>query len=399
MKLLLLDGHSLAYRAFFALPVENFSTSTGQHTNAVYGFTSMLINMLRDEAADPRRGGLRRVAQDVPGRRVRRVQGRPLRHPRPSSPARCHCCSEVLDALRIKHLEVEGFEADDIIATLATAGGRAGHRGGHLHRRPRRLPAGHRQRDHPLPGARGVRGLADGPRRVIEGSTSCHPSATATSPPWSARPPTTCPACPGVGPEDGRQVDHQYGDLAGVVAHIDKIKGKAGDSLREHLDGVLRNRRLNKLVERPRPAAVGRRPRAPVVGPRGGAQRSSTAWSSGCCASACSRPSTSEADEAEARLRRRRRASHRRRRRRLARRAPAPGRAGRRHRGRRLGPRGTGDAARRAGRGATAPPAYLDLAALTASGGARSPTGWPTPTRPKALHDAKGPIQALPPAG
>ena len=47
-KLLLIDGHSVAYRAFFALPVENFSTSTGQHTNAVYGFTSMLINLLRD---------------------------------------------------------------------------------------------------------------------------------------------------------------------------------------------------------------------------------------------------------------------------------------------------------------------------------------------------------------
>ena len=49
-RLLLLDGHSLAYRAFFALPVENFSTTTGQPTNAVYGFTSMLINVLRDEA-------------------------------------------------------------------------------------------------------------------------------------------------------------------------------------------------------------------------------------------------------------------------------------------------------------------------------------------------------------
>ena len=48
-RLLLLDGHSLAYRAFFALPVENFSTTTGQHTNAVFGFTSMLINVLRDE--------------------------------------------------------------------------------------------------------------------------------------------------------------------------------------------------------------------------------------------------------------------------------------------------------------------------------------------------------------
>ena len=48
-RLLLLDGHSLAYRAFYALPVENFSTTTGQSTNAVYGFTAMLINVLRDE--------------------------------------------------------------------------------------------------------------------------------------------------------------------------------------------------------------------------------------------------------------------------------------------------------------------------------------------------------------
>jgi len=48
-KLLLLDGHSLAYRAFYALPVDNFATSTGQHTNAVYGFASMIINLIRDE--------------------------------------------------------------------------------------------------------------------------------------------------------------------------------------------------------------------------------------------------------------------------------------------------------------------------------------------------------------
>ncbi|MDT4891141.1 MAG: polymerase, partial [Pseudonocardiales bacterium] len=48
-KVLLIDGHSVAYRAFFALPVENFSTTTGQPTNAVFGFTSMLINLLRDE--------------------------------------------------------------------------------------------------------------------------------------------------------------------------------------------------------------------------------------------------------------------------------------------------------------------------------------------------------------
>ena len=87
-RLLLLDGHSLAYRAFFALPVENFSTQTGQPTNAVFGFTSMLINMLRDEQPDAHRGGVRRVAAVVPHREVRGVQGRPLRDAAAASRAR-----------------------------------------------------------------------------------------------------------------------------------------------------------------------------------------------------------------------------------------------------------------------------------------------------------------------
>ena len=88
-RLLLLDGHSLAYRAFFALPVENFSTTTGQHTNAVYGFTSMLINVLRDEQPTHVGGRLRQVPADVPPAGVRRVQGGPQQDARRSSPASC----------------------------------------------------------------------------------------------------------------------------------------------------------------------------------------------------------------------------------------------------------------------------------------------------------------------
>ena len=124
-RLLLLDGHSLAYRAFFALPVENFSTTTGQPTNAVYGFTSMLINVLRDEA--PTHVA---VAFDV-GRQTFRteayagVQGDPQgdadRLPWPGALIR-----EVLEALAVPPLQAEGFEADDVIATLAAAGRGAG---------------------------------------------------------------------------------------------------------------------------------------------------------------------------------------------------------------------------------------------------------------------------------
>ena len=144
-RLLLLDGHSLAYRAFFALPVENFSTTTGQHTNAVFGFTSMLINVLRDEqpthiavAFDVSRQTFRleeyaeykaEAQQDAD--RVQQPAAADRGGARPRSDP---------------FLKKEGYEADDIIATLATQALAAGHGGADPHRRPRLPPAGHRRR-------------------------------------------------------------------------------------------------------------------------------------------------------------------------------------------------------------------------------------------------------------
>ena len=118
-KLLLIDGHSVAYRAFFALPVENFSTQTGQHTNGVFGFTSMLINVLRDEAPTHLA-----VAFDVSRKTFRSELYVDYKANRSASPdefkGQVDLVKEVLDALNIPHLGVEGFEADDVIATLAT---------------------------------------------------------------------------------------------------------------------------------------------------------------------------------------------------------------------------------------------------------------------------------------
>ena len=122
---MLLDGHSLAYRAFFALPAENFSTSTGQYTNAVYGFTSMLINVLRDE--EPTHIG---VAFDLSRQTFRTQEYAEYKATRSATPepfrGQVALVQEVLDALRIRHLSVEGFEADDIIATLTTQASAAG---------------------------------------------------------------------------------------------------------------------------------------------------------------------------------------------------------------------------------------------------------------------------------
>ena len=118
-KLLLIDGHSVAYRAFFALPVENFATQTGQHTNGVFGFTSMLINVLRDEVPTHLA-----VAFDVSRKTFRSEIYTEYKANRSTSPdefkGQVDLVKEVLDALNVPHVAVDGYEADDVIATLAT---------------------------------------------------------------------------------------------------------------------------------------------------------------------------------------------------------------------------------------------------------------------------------------
>src|SRR3954451_23490632 len=118
-RLLLLDGHSLAYRAFFALPAENFRTGTGQTTNAVYGFTAMLINLLRDEQPTHLA-----VCFDVSRQTFRSERYAEYKANRTTTPddfrGQIDLIKEVLRALNIPEFGVEGFEADDLIATLAT---------------------------------------------------------------------------------------------------------------------------------------------------------------------------------------------------------------------------------------------------------------------------------------
>src|SRR4249919_564260 len=116
-RLLLLDGHSLAYRAFFALPAENFRTGTGQTTNAVYGFTAMLINLLRDEQPTHLA-----VAFDVSRKTFRSEAFPDYKANRSASPpefsGQIALIREVLAALDITTVELDGYEADDVIATL-----------------------------------------------------------------------------------------------------------------------------------------------------------------------------------------------------------------------------------------------------------------------------------------
>jgi DNA polymerase-1 len=245
-RLLLLDGHSLAYRAFFALPVENFSTTTGQPTNAVYGFTSMLINVLRDEAPTSIA-----VAFDVSRQTFRSETYAEYKANRSTSPSefsgQVGLIKEVLTAMRIPFLEAEGFEADDIIATLSTQAEAAGYE----------VIVMSGDRDcfqlvtdavtllYPVRGVSEVKRMTPGEVVAKYGVTpSQYPDLAALVGETS----DNLPGIPGVGPKTAAKWINEYDGLDGVVAHADRIKGKAGEGLRAHLDQVLVNRQLGGLV-------------------------------------------------------------------------------------------------------------------------------------------------------
>ncbi|GAA5163376.1 DNA polymerase I [Ornithinimicrobium tianjinense] len=245
-RLLLLDGHSLAYRAFFALPVENFSTSTGQSTNGVYGFTSMLINVLRDETPTHLA-----VAFDVSRQTFRTEQYAEYKAGRASTPSefvgQVDLVKEVLNALRITHVQVDGFEADDVIATL-TAQARS--QGMEV-----LICSGDRD---------ALQLVDDGttllyPRKGVSDLARMTPAAVLEKygvPPERysdlaalvGESSDNLPGVPGVGPKTAAKWITQFGDLSGIVDHADKLTGKAGQATRDHLDQVIRNRRLNQLV-------------------------------------------------------------------------------------------------------------------------------------------------------
>ena len=244
--LLLIDGHSMAYRAFFALPVENFSTTTGEPTNAVYGFTAMLANILRDE--QPTHVA---VAFDA-GRTTFRTEQYPAyKGTRDATPTefkgQVPLIKEILESLRIPMLEKERFEADDIIATLATDAVEAG--------MDVLVCTGDRDALQLVSEAvtvlyprKGVSDLVRYTPAAVEEKYGvvpvCYPDLAALVGESS----DNLPGVPGVGPKTAAKWITLYGGLDGVLAAAGQITGKAGESLREHQDQVRVNRVLNAAV-------------------------------------------------------------------------------------------------------------------------------------------------------
>jgi DNA polymerase-1 len=244
--LLLLDGHSLAYRAWFALPVENFATTTGLPTNAVYGFTAMLINVLRDEK--PTKVAVAFDRSEPTFRHEKYVEYKAGRAKAPDEfRGQISLIFEVLDALGICHLSAAGYEADDIIATLAT---QAEQQGENV-----LIVTGDRDTFQLVSDSTTVlynsRGVSD-MRRYDPASLHEKYGLTPEQYPDFAAlrgdPSDNLPSIPGVGEKTATKWIVEFGSLENLVNRVDEVKGKAGDALRAHLGSVLNNRELTTLI-------------------------------------------------------------------------------------------------------------------------------------------------------
>ncbi|MGW4329508.1 DNA polymerase I [Nocardia sp. NPDC004573] len=244
--LLLLDGHSIAYRAFFALPAENFKTVTGQTTNAVYGFTAMLINLLRDEK--PTHVA---AAFDV-SRQTFRAEAYPeYKANRTTTPdefrGQVELTKDVLGALGIPVMAIDGFEADDVIATLTTQATAAGFRV--------LIVTGDRDSiqlvDENVTVLYPRKGVSDLTRFTPEEVMAKYGLTPNQYPDYAALrgdPSDNLPGIPGVGEKTAAKWIREYGDLNTLVEKVDQVKGKVGDALRANLSSVVLNRQLTELM-------------------------------------------------------------------------------------------------------------------------------------------------------
>ncbi|MET7384526.1 DNA polymerase I [Streptomyces sp. NPDC005529] len=246
-RLMLMDGHSLAYRAFFALPAENFTTATGQPTNAIYGFASMLANTLRDEA--PTHFA---VAFDVSRKTWRSEEFTEYKANRSKTPdefkGQVELIGELLDAMHAQRFAVDGFEADDIIATLATQAEAAGFEVLIVtgDRDSFQLVSEHTTVLYPTKGVSELTRFT--PEKVVEkyGLTPAqYPDFAALR----GDPSDNLPGIPGVGEKTAAKWINQFGSFADLVERVDEVKGKAGQNLRDHLEAVKLNRRLTEMVK------------------------------------------------------------------------------------------------------------------------------------------------------
>ena len=244
-KLLLIDGHSLAYRAFYALPAENFVSSSGQHTNAIYGFASMLINLITAEKPSHIA-----TAFDVSRKTFRSERFPDYKANRSATPdefrSQTSHLFELVHGFGIRHFAVEGFEADDIIATLAK---RAESEGFEV-----LICTGDRDSFQLINSKTTVlypkRGVTDLARMTPDAVVEKYGLTPAQYPDFAALrgdPSDNLPSIPGVGEKTAAKWIADFGSLEKLLANVETVGGKVGDSLRANLASVELNSELTRL--------------------------------------------------------------------------------------------------------------------------------------------------------
>ena len=243
-KFLILDGHSLAYRAFHGLPVENFATSSGQHTNAVYGFVSMLVNVLKDQKPSHLV-----VAFDISRQTFRSERYPDYKATRAKSPpefkGQVELIKQVLESLNISVVTADGFEADDILATLAKSCNF-----------PVQIVSGDRDsfqliddRVTILYPRKGMSDLVHMTPDAVFDKYGVTPKQYRSLAALVGESSDNLPGVPGVGPKTAAKWIAEYGELENILAVAESIGGKVGEALRANLDQVKLNYELNRLIE------------------------------------------------------------------------------------------------------------------------------------------------------
>ncbi|GAA1950522.1 DNA polymerase I [Microbacterium deminutum] len=245
--LLVVDGHSLAYRAFFALPVDNFSTKDGQHTNGIYGFLAMLINLIKAEQPTHMA-----VAFDTSRQSFRSREYTEYKANRSESPSefkgQIPLLQDCLAAMSITVLQKEDIEADDILATLATQGAEQGF--------DVLVCSGDRDTiqlvtdDITLlyPNVQGVSQLKRYDTAAVIERYGVRPEQYPDIAALVGETSDNLPGVPKVGEKTAVKWLGQFGSLDALLENADKVTGVVGQNLREHLDDVRRNRALNRLL-------------------------------------------------------------------------------------------------------------------------------------------------------
>jgi DNA polymerase-1 len=245
--LLIIDGHSLAFRAFYALPVDSFMNREGQHTNAIHGFIAMLINLLKAEKPTHLA-----VAFDISRFSFRTREYPEYKGTRGETPVefigQIPLLEEALKAMGIPTVSKEDYEADDILATLAREGAEQGF---HVF-----VVSGDRDAIQMIgddvtllyPNARGVSELKRYDRDTVFERYGIEPHQYPDIAALVGETSDNLIGIDKVGEKTAVKWIVQYGSLDGVLEHADEIKGVVGEKLREQKDRAIRNRKLNHLL-------------------------------------------------------------------------------------------------------------------------------------------------------